>query len=230
MASSSEQPTQQSPVKDLLLIVAALACLTIALVLLLTAPARALTLSGEAAITEVKPVAVRTVLPPEQGELPLPPDSAESVSGSAANAGSATKCDPGTSFPTAFAGLWRCESLVVASAVPDVSPGQRMISQVNFVKSAEGSVSMTWAQDGWTSTLTSLRVKGDSQASTSRVNQYMTGNWSARSRDRYVKVSENLLVAESRVEQYLSGQYVGTYNTQSILYRVEPVHAISLAK
>lgn len=228
VSSSYEQTTPHSPLKDLLLLVAGLICLTVALVLLLTAPARALTLAGEAAITELKPVAARAILPADQGDLPLPPDASDA--GTTATEQPAPRCKASSSFPSAFAGQWRCESLVVSSAVPEVMPGQKIISQVNFVKSREGAVTMVWSQAGWTSTLTGLRVKGDNQATASRVNQYMTGNWSARSRDRYIKISENQLVAQSRVEQYVNGQYVGTYVTQSNLYRVEPVQAISLAK
>lgn len=228
MASASyEQVTKPSAVKELLLLLAALVCLVSALLLLLSSPAHALTLSGEAAVNELKPVAVKGIFNLETGEMPLPPDS---TTLSAQASTEKVKCRPSTSFPVTFTGQWRCESLVVSSAVPDVVPGQRMISQVDFVKSPQGSVSMSWAQSGWTSTLTGLRVKGEKQATASRVNQYMTGNWTAKSKDRYAQVSENQLVAESNVDQYRDGQFVGTYRTQSILYRVEPMQAISLAK
>lgn len=228
MASASfEQVTKPSAVKELLLLIAALVCLISALLLLLSSPAHALTLSGEVAVNELKPVAVKGIFNAEIGDMPLPPDS---TTLSAQASAQPVTCRPSSSFPVAFTGQWRCESLVVSSAVPEVVPGQRMISQVDFVQSDQGSVSMSWSQSGWTSTLTSLRVKGEKQATASRINQYMTGNWTAKSKDCYAQVSENQLVAESNIDQYCDGQFVGTYRTQSVLHRVEPMQAISLAK
>lgn len=224
--ASYEHTQKNGALRESLLLVAAFACLTLALTLLLAVPAHAMMLKGEVATTKMEPVRAFATLASESTEVPLPQDSTAVSDASQAR----PKCRPSDSFPPNFAGHWRCESVVVASAVPDVSAGQRLVSEINFVKAATGNVSMAWSQAGWTSTVTSLRVKGDTLATANRVNQYMTGNWTAASRDRYVQVSADQLVAESKVDQYVDGRYVGTYNTQSVLYRVEAPQAISLAK
>ncbi len=253
--ASFEQTNQNNAVKETLLLLAALACLTAAIALLLSSPAHALTLKGDAHVTELKPMLAKTTtLAPQPEELPLPEDNTFTASAvepaapaitapavgpasfSAAavqtdNTGAARpRCHPSNTFPVSFAGAWQCESIVVSSAVPDVVPGQHIRSQVNFVKSPQGVVSMIWSQSGWTSTLTSLRVKGENHASTRRLNQYCDGSWTASSRDRYTQISNDQLVATSRVEQYVNGQYIGTYTTQSVLKRVEPMQTLSYAR
>lgn len=251
MASFELTSNQNNAVKETLLLIAGLACLTAAIALLLSTPAHALTLKGDAHMTEIKPVLAKTTtLAPQPEELPLPEDNtltaqtaqtAEVAAPVVATASAAAvqfqgaaapkpRCHPSNTFPVTFAGQWQCESIVVSSAVPDVAPGQHIRSYVNFVKSPQGLVSMIWSQSGWTSTLTSLRVKGENHASTRRLNQYCDGSWTANSRDRYTQVSFDQLVATSRVEQYVNGQYVGTYTTQSVLKRVEPMQTLSYAR
>lgn len=247
MATCEQTTNDNSAVKETLLLLAALACLTAAIALLLSTPAHALTLKGDAHITELKPILAKTTtLAPQPEELPLPEDNnftaqspqtdrngeiAAPVVATAvvATAAIAPDCHASNTFPVSFAGEWQCESVVVSSAVPDVVPGQHIRSHVNFVKSPQGLVSMVWSQSGWTSTLTSLSVKGENHASTRRLNQYCDGSWTANSRDRYTQVSYDQLVATSRVEQYVNGQYIGTYTTQSVLKRVEPMPTLSYA-
>lgn len=47
--------------------------------------------------------------------------------------------------------------------------------------------------------------------------QGIGGGWTARSQEHLKLLDPNTMIAESVVEQYLNGQFVGRYKTSSVL-------------
>lgn len=128
------------------------------------------------------------------------------------------------SFPQAFAGLWKCVTVVVDSAVPSVPVGQRVESAVNFEETTDGRVVAKWEQPGWTEAQSSVVPMSQNEVSLERTNYYMDhglkGGWAAHSRDRYLQLDANRISASSQVEQFIDGRFLGQYKTKSMLYRL----------
>lgn len=127
------------------------------------------------------------------------------------------------SFPTDLQGSWRCVTLVTDSLVDSVPVGQKLVSQTDFVKAIDGRVIARCQQDGWTPAQESVTTFSPTQYQMERTNYYLgdasAGSWAARSRDRYLLVEKNRMIAESEVDQYINGQFVGRYKTRSTLVR-----------
>lgn len=128
------------------------------------------------------------------------------------------------SFPPAFAGLWKCVTVVVDSAVSSIPVGQRVESAVNFVRTNDGRVVAHWEQPGWTEARANVVPLSDNEVSLERTNYYVThgpsAGWAAHSRDRYLQIDANRIAASSNVEQFIDGKFLGQYETKSMLYRV----------
>jgi hypothetical protein len=129
------------------------------------------------------------------------------------------------SFPESFAGMWKCMTVVVDSAVSSVEIGQRMESQVEFAKADNGKILAHWSQPGWTESEMSVTALNDREADLKRTNQYAVqgggmSSWTAESTDHYLQVEDNQIVAVSSVDQFINGQYLGRYQTKSVLVRV----------
>jgi hypothetical protein len=127
------------------------------------------------------------------------------------------------SFPASFEGAWRCVTTVVGSGVTTVSVGQTMQSEVHFLPQSDGRVVAQWRQPGWTEGHEQISALSDHEAALTRVNYYVNdsdGQWSACSHDHYLQVATDRMVANSRVEQFDAGQYLGSYTTRSVLYRL----------
>lgn len=129
------------------------------------------------------------------------------------------------SFPQSFAGAWRCVTVVVNSSVNFIPVGQRVQSQVAFVKRKDGKVVAHWDQAGWTESNVNITPVSEQEASLERTNYLLKhgaqSNWAARSRDHYLKLDADRIAAESSIDQYMDGQLLGQYQTRSMLYRLQ---------
>jgi hypothetical protein len=127
------------------------------------------------------------------------------------------------SFPTSFEGAWHCVTTVVGSGVTTVPVGQMVQSEVHFLPAADGRVVAEWHQPGWTEGREQISALSDHEASLTRTNYYVSqgaGEWAACSHDHYLQVGTNRMVASSRVEQFDGEQFLGSYTTRSVLYRL----------
>jgi hypothetical protein len=127
------------------------------------------------------------------------------------------------SFPLTFAGMWKCVTVVVDSAVSSVPVGQRVESSVNFVQTNDGRVVARWEQPGWTEAQSSVVPLSQNEVSLERTNYFTqrgANQWAAHSRDRYLQLDQNRIAASSQVEQFIGGEFAGRYQTKSMLYRV----------
>jgi hypothetical protein len=125
------------------------------------------------------------------------------------------------SFPQTFAGMWKCVTVVVDSAVSSVPVGQRVESAVNFEQTNDGRVVARWEQPGWTEAQSSVVPMSQNEVALERTNYYRNGgSWAAHSRDRYLQLDANRIAADSQVEQFINGQFLGRYETKSMLYRM----------
>ena len=128
------------------------------------------------------------------------------------------------SFPSSFAGTWRCETTVVDSGVSTILPGQKSVSEISFKHVQDGRTLASWAQPGWTEAEASQVSFSTEKARVDRTNYYwgdgVQGAWAARSRDDFTRVSDNRMISKSYIDQYVDGQFVGRYRTTSVLYRL----------
>jgi hypothetical protein len=127
------------------------------------------------------------------------------------------------SFPSTYEGNWQIHTEVTDSAVESVPAGQKMVSNIDFVRKPDGRVVANWNQPGWTETKVSITSYSTSEAMTDRTTYYygerMNGSWAARSRDSFTQVEPNKMIAKSYIDQYIDGQYLGRYRTKSVLVR-----------
>jgi hypothetical protein len=127
------------------------------------------------------------------------------------------------SFPSTYEGTWHVETQVTDSAVESVPNGQKMVSNIDFVRRPDGRIVANWNQPGWTETKVSITSYSTSEAMTDRTTYYygerMNGSWAARSRDSFTQLEPNKMISKSYVDQYIDGQYLGRYRTKSILIR-----------
>jgi hypothetical protein len=129
------------------------------------------------------------------------------------------------SFPVGVAGSWQCVTLVTDSLVETVSAGQKIVSRMDFVKTNDGRVVARFQQPGWTEAQESVTAFSPTQYQMDKTNYYYgdhaNGAWAARSRDHYQLVERNRMIAESEIDQYINGRYVGRYHTRSTLFRLD---------
>ncbi len=190
----------------------------ISVILLLTIPAaQATLLKGYAHTDMFGPVAapaddINTSNQPapqgEQAQQAMPPNLSK---------------DP-DSFPVSFAGTWRCVTVVVSSALPSVPVGETIESAVSFIRQPDGRILALWEQPGWTEAQQKVQPVSENEASLERTNYFLEpgagGQWAAHSRDHYLRLDNNRMQAESRVDQFVGGQFMGRYETRSMLYRL----------
>ncbi|MBX9724296.1 MAG: hypothetical protein K2X81_23000 [Candidatus Obscuribacterales bacterium] len=128
------------------------------------------------------------------------------------------------SFPTELQGAWQCVTVVVDSLVDSVAVGQKVVSQMEFVKSNDGRVVARFVQPGWTEAQESITAYSSTQYQMDKTNYYYgdraNGAWAARSRDHYQVLEKNRMIAEGEVDQYINGKYVGRYRTRSTISRI----------
>jgi hypothetical protein len=127
------------------------------------------------------------------------------------------------SFPASYEGTWQIQTEVTDSAVETVQAGQKMISNIDFVRKPDGRIVANWNQPGWTETKVSIKSYSTTEAMTDRTTYYygerMNGSWAARSRDSFTQIEPHKMIAKSYVDQYIDGQYLGRYRTKSVLFR-----------
>jgi len=128
------------------------------------------------------------------------------------------------SFPSSYAGKWRCETTVVDSGVSTILPGQKSVSEISFKHVPDGRTLASWTQPGWTESEANPISFSSEKARVDRTNYYwgdgVQGAWAARSRDDFTRVSDNRMISKSYIDQYIDGQFVGRYRTASVLYRI----------
>lgn len=128
-----------------------------------------------------------------------------------------------SSFPSTYEGLWRCQSTVIDSQINIVPTGHKLTSVIRFVKNANGRLIAQWVQPGWNETQTSVQKFNESEAKLDRTNVYSgdgNSSWAARSQDVFTQIDDATMVAQSEVDQYMDGTYIGRYRTESILSRI----------
>ena len=130
---------------------------------------------------------------------------------------------PTASFPSTYEGLWRCQSTVIDSQINVVPTGHKLTSVIRFVRNSNGKLVAQWVQPGWNETQTSVQKFSESEAKLERTNIYSgdgNSNWAARSQDVFTQIDDATMVAQSEVDQYMDGLYIGRYRTESILSRI----------
>lgn len=125
------------------------------------------------------------------------------------------------SFPSELQGSWQCVTVVTDSLVESVPVGQKIVSRMDFVKTQDGRVVARFLQPGWTEAQEKVTALSTSRYQMDKTNYYLHsgGGWAARSRDRYQVLERNRMIAESEVDQYVDGCYMGRYRTRSTLVR-----------
>ncbi len=126
-------------------------------------------------------------------------------------------------FPSTYEGLWRCQSTVIDSQINIVPTGHKLTSVIRFVRNASGILTAQWVQPGWNETQTSVQKFNESEAKLDRTNIYSgdgNSSWAARSQDVFTQIDDATMVAQSEVDQYMDGVYIGRYRTESILSRI----------
>lgn len=184
---------------------------------------------ARAVIKVTQPAALRAKLAPVVQTVPMVPVERTPQLVSPAPLVKATMAEPAALLE----GSWRCQTVVTDSSCRQVRSGQSVESDITFARSAGGGVTALWQQPGWTQSCVSVRGCDNGDVTISRLNQYhgggtMTG-WAAKSFDRYRRLASDRLVASSRVDQFVSGRYVGSYLTESVLQRVGGNTAADLA-
>ena len=164
-------------------------------------------------------------------------DSASAAAGSKVFSASVKEAAAPTrsdSFPAEVQGTWQCVSVVTDSLVDTVQPGQQIVSRMDFVKAADGRVVARFQQPGWTETQASVTAFSTASYVLDKTNYFYGdrsgGAWAARSRDHYQLVGADRMVADSEVDQYIDGRYVGRYMTRSTLVRVGGFENVALEK
>lgn len=131
--------------------------------------------------------------------------------------------NPPNTFPKTYQGTWYVETTVTDSTLPAVTQGQVIGSEVVFFPSNDGLIHARWNQPGWVETQSLAVAFNGVEAKADRTTYYfgdsMHGSWAARSRDQFIQVGPDQIQAKSYVDQYLDGQYLGRYRTESVLKR-----------
>jgi len=137
------------------------------------------------------------------------------------------------SFPSGYEGSWHCISVVTDSAVDSVKLGEQIISDINFQRCPDGRVTAHWNQPGWTETESAITSWNSFDSMIDRTSYYfgekMNGGWAARSRDQFQQTKPDEMVAQSYVDQYIDGQYLGRYRTKSVLRRTANTLDVALS-
>ncbi len=127
------------------------------------------------------------------------------------------------SFPTTYEGIWHCLTVVVDSSLESVPKGQQMESEIEFRRFPDGRVVARWNQPGWVESQAAVTAWSSSESQIDRTDYYysdsINGSWAARSRDRFTQVAPDKMTSQSYIDQYLDGQFLGRYRTQSTLVR-----------
>lgn len=118
-------------------------------------------------------------------------------------------------------GTWNCVSKVVSSTCATVMPGTVVQSFIQYMKNAQGAMVQNWNQAGWTPASSAVLKFNDTSISTSKESTFVStgGAVTARTHERLKLVNPQTMVAESIVEQFCNGQFIGTYKTVSVLHK-----------
>jgi len=179
---------------------------------LLNGSAQALTLQGHANVS----TATESIPSTYPAPVALQAQTGQSVPGQTLSLG------VHAAQPTEYQGVWRCVSLVTRSSVPNITLGRQMECLISFKVNIDGKLMVYWDQSGWTSSNCSV-VNFSPIASSIAHKSSCSGNsnWTALSRDRLRLITTSQMEGQSQVVQYQFGQMIGTYETNSILTRVQ---------
>jgi hypothetical protein len=127
------------------------------------------------------------------------------------------------SFPAAYEGSWHCVTTVTDSDVSQVAPGTVTECDIEFKRAQDGRILAHWSQPGWTEAQSSITAFSANEAQLDRTAYFWAdgagGAWAARSRDQFSLTASSLIVSNSYIDQYVDGQYLGRYRTNSVLHR-----------
>jgi hypothetical protein len=118
-----------------------------------------------------------------------------------------------------FQGHWKCVTTVVASNVPKVAPGTRVVCDLTFQNMKNGEVKADWMQNGWTSSQSTVGKCSNGTLRLSHSNQFSRA-WAAHAEDFAKVTSPTTMISTSIVDQYSNGALVGQYKTQSQLVKI----------
>ncbi len=122
-------------------------------------------------------------------------------------------------YRSELVGDWNVATEVTWSDCPYVKIGQAAESQLN-VADTNGILYPSWKANDWQLVKNSnINISNDDQISWERSNKlYKDGKyWYVESVDRFAFDKDGKLKAKSLIKQYLDGEYVGSYITESKL-------------
>jgi hypothetical protein len=122
-------------------------------------------------------------------------------------------------YRSELVGDWNVDTQVTWSDCPYVKVGQGAVSELN-VADVNGSLYPTWKANEWELVKNSaINISNDDQIVWERSNKlYKDGKyWYVESVDRFNFDKNGKLKAKSLVKQFLDGEYVGSYITESVL-------------
>lgn len=108
-----------------------------------------------------------------------------------------------------------------------------MESEIQFARTQDGRIVAKWNQAGWVESQANVTAWNTAEAQIDRTDYYygegFNGNWAARSRDRFAQVEQSKMMAQSYVDQYIDGRYIGRYRTKSTLYLQDSQRNVAVA-
>ena len=155
----------------------------------------------------------------------------EEVQDTSAKVESIKPIKPRNTFPLSFKGQWQVQTKVLNSQISSVQAGQVITSEVTFYPTADGRILAKWHQPGWVETQSSAMSFNGNAATADRTTYYFgdnaQGSWAARARDEFTQIENNSITAKSYVDQYIDGNYVGRYRTESVMTKIGDTNEIA---
>jgi len=132
-------------------------------------------------------------------------------------------------YKSELVGNWDVATTVTWSDCPYVKVGQAAESELN-VADTNGILYPSWKANDWQLVKNSnINISEDDQITWERSNKlYKDGKyWYVESIDRFAFDKDGKLKAKSLIKQYLNGEYVGSYITESDLNKPAAQTAVS---
>lgn len=123
------------------------------------------------------------------------------------------------SYDPRIFGTWKVTTVVVDSNCRYVSTGEESFSKLNF-SLIDGKLTPTWFGHSWNLIDNRMfKLEENNHLLWVRDNSLVKERkfWLAHSEDVFNIESPNYITAQSKIDQYLNGNYVGNYKTVSYL-------------
>ena len=123
------------------------------------------------------------------------------------------------SYDPRIFGTWEVKTVVVDSNCRYVSTGEESLSKLNF-SLIDGKLTPTWFGHNWNLVDNKMfKLEENDRLLWVRDNSLVKERkfWLAHSEDVFNIESPNYITAQSKIDQYLNGNYVGNYKTVSYL-------------